>query len=442
MEENKKKRYHYEEAVAYLLDIPKFAAKTTRENLLGVLEKLGNPHLKRKAIHVAGTNGKGSTCSYLDSILRAAGFHTGLFTSPHLVYLEERFRIDGQVVERQVFEQCFEQFQKAMIKHMEEGNPHVSFFEAIFIVGTLIFEQYSLDYVIYETGMGGRLDATNVLNPVLTIITSIGRDHMQYLGNSIEEIAEEKAGIIKEGVPLVYLAENAGFKVLEQKAVEKGVKQIKISKQNLKIKKKDHKYIDFCMENRYSRDDSLRILTCASYQVENAALAICGAKELYKGLTEDKIKEGLLQMNWSCRMEEVMTGVYLDGAHNEPAIQRFMETVEELDYAEKGLLFAVVKDKDYAKMIEILTKTQRFDYVIITTVQGERASKAEEIVTLFKQNGQKQITLTNTAKMALYKALQWKKEEKDRALFCVGSLYLVGELQNMIKNEDKESKND
>ncbi|HCO29753.1 MAG TPA: bifunctional folylpolyglutamate synthase/dihydrofolate synthase, partial [Lachnospiraceae bacterium] len=163
----------------------------------------------------------------------------------------------------------------AMDQLVEEGYPHVSFFEGIFVIATLIFERHKeITYVIYETGLGGRLDATNVLQPVITVITSIGKDHMQYLGNTILEIAGEKAGIIKENTPVVYLGDQESSSIILERAVEKNAKAIVLSKEMIKILKKNQKAIDFSMKNRYIRYDSLTIDTCAEYQVENAGLAI------------------------------------------------------------------------------------------------------------------------------------------------------------------------
>ena len=429
--------YTYEEAVNYLLEMPKFTSKTTKENLLSLLERLGNPHKKHPAIHVVGTNGKGSTCAYMCQILLEEGFHVGLFTSPHLVHLEERFQIDGNMVQKEVFVHCFCQYKKAQDEHIKDGNPHVSFFEAIFIIGALIFQQASLDYVIYETGLGGRLDATNVLEPEVTVITSIGFDHMQILGNTIEEIAKEKAGIIKENVPVIYLSNTGGTEVIHRKAVEMSSKEIKFSKESIKIQEKHKKYIDFCFNNSYIRYDSLRLPTCAEYQVENAALAILAIHELIPTVSEHAIRNGLYEMKWPCRMEEVLPGIYIDGAHNESAIKRFIDIIRE-EKREKALLFAVVKDKDYKKMIELLLEEAFFTNIFITSVGGTRGANSDQIRQEFVKEGQANVIVLEDSRSAFQVAREWQRE-KDRLLYCIGSLYLAGELYEMIEEEKEKN---
>lgn len=428
----------YEQTLEYLLNIPKFAAKTTKENLLLLLERLGNPHTKKKAIHVAGTNGKGSTCAFMSQILLEEGFHVGLFTSPHLIDLEERFQIDGKNVKREIFLECFKKFKEAQDVHIQEGNPHVSFFEAVFIIGTLIFQESDVDYVIYETGLGGRLDATNVLLPEVCVITSIGLDHMQILGNTIEEIAAEKAGIIKESVPVIYLSNTKASETIHKKAVEKKAKEIKFSKEFIKIQKKDEKYIDFCFQNGYIKYVDLKLKTCAEYQVENASLAILAIHQLIPTVSERAIRQGVNKMRWSCRMEEVLPEIYIDGAHNEPAIRRFIETVKE-QKKEKSLLFAVVKDKDYKAMIQLLVQSSVFQNVFITFIGGERGVNSEQIGKQFLQAGQKNVSVIHNSKEAFKCARRWQQQEKNRVLYCAGSLYLAGELYEQIKKEREKS---
>lgn len=420
-------KYTYEQAVDYLLRIPKFAKKTTVHNLCSVLEKLQNPHLDKKTIHVAGTNGKGSTCAYIERILREAGYATGLFTSPHLVDIEERFRVNGEPVDRSLFLSCFQEWKQVMDCHVEEGNAHLSFFETLFVIATLLYRKIPVDYVIYETGLGGRLDATNVLQPEITVITSIGKDHMQWLGNTLEEIAYEKAGIMKQGVPVVFVEQKETFPVISKKAVESKAKQIPLCKEFIKIKKKDQKYIDFCFNNGYSRYDSLTLSTCAEYQVENAALAILTIQNLIPTMKSDVIIAGIEKMKWAGRMQEIIDGIFIDGAHNEPAIQRFVETVKS-NQAESSLIFAVVQDKDYETMIELLTKDSIFSNVIITSIDGERQADEELIKNQFLSKGQANVCVVSKSTDAFLLGRTWQQEKENRILYCTGSLYLVGEL--------------
>ena len=195
----------YEEIVEEILEIPRFSAKNKPEHTRELLRRLGQPQNDFKVIHVAGSNGKGSVCAFIDSILRSAGKRVGLFTSPHLSCIEERFRVDGQPCERECFVRAAQAVQRAVDSMMQQGMPHPSFFEYVFATGMLIFAEYQAEYVVLETGLGGRLDATNIIErPLLTVITSISLEHTELLGDTIAKIAAEKAGIIKPGVPIVY----------------------------------------------------------------------------------------------------------------------------------------------------------------------------------------------------------------------------------------------
>ena len=196
---------NYEEAVAYIEETPKFTTKNKLEHTKECLRRLGNPQDSFRVIHVAGTNGKGSTCAFLTSILREAGYSCGLFTSPHLVVINERFQINEQNIDDASFLRAFEKVKALSEELVAEGNYHPTYFEMLFLMGMVIFQEAGVDYVILETGLGGRMDATtSIENPLACVITSISFDHMQYLGNTIEAIAGEKAGIIVPGVPVIY----------------------------------------------------------------------------------------------------------------------------------------------------------------------------------------------------------------------------------------------
>ena len=183
----------YEESVSYLLDIPKFSRKTSLENLRELLKILGDPQEKVKAVHIAGTNGKGSVCSFLNTMLIKSQKSVGLFTSPHLVHMNERIRINGEMISNQEFTDVFEKVKNAVAILESRGGVHPSFFEYLFVMAAAAFAGHGVEYAIFETGLGGRLDATNVLKkPVVTVITSLSLDHTEILGNTIGKIAAEK----------------------------------------------------------------------------------------------------------------------------------------------------------------------------------------------------------------------------------------------------------
>ena len=197
--------FTYDEAVAYIEELPKFTKKHSLDHVREFLRRLGNPASDRKIVHVAGTNGKGSVCAYLQAILMAEGKHTGFFTSPHLVSINERIRMDNIQIDNEAFLEAFGQVQGMARQMEEEGLDHPSYFEFLLGMGMTAFARTDVEYIILETGIGGRLDATNYIeHPALAVITSISLDHTDILGDTIEEIAAEKAGIIKPGVPVVF----------------------------------------------------------------------------------------------------------------------------------------------------------------------------------------------------------------------------------------------
>ena len=217
-------RVTYQEAETYISELPKFTKKNTLEHTQKFLSFLGNPQNGKKVIHVAGTNGKGSVCVYLDAMLRAQRKHTGLFTSPHLIRMNERIRMDGEPVSDETFTRLFLRTQQSVRRMEAEGLPHPSFFEFLFGMAMAGFEEAGVEYVILETGLGGRLDATNSISgPLTCILTSIGLDHTEILGNTLEEIAAEKAGILKPHVPVIFAdTQQESSRVIEERAGELG----------------------------------------------------------------------------------------------------------------------------------------------------------------------------------------------------------------------------
>ena len=196
---------NYKQAVDYIEETPKFTTKNSLDHTKECLRRLGSPQERFRVIHVAGTNGKGSTCAFLASVLKEAGISCGLFTSPHLVEITERFQIQEEPVSREKFLEAFHKVKEMVDALVAEGIHHPTYFEMLFLMGMVIFADAGVDYVMLETGLGGRMDATtSIENPLACVITSVSLDHMQYLGNTVEEIAGEKAGIIVPGVPVIY----------------------------------------------------------------------------------------------------------------------------------------------------------------------------------------------------------------------------------------------
>ena len=301
----------YSEMEREINEIPKFGAKASLSNLSDYVELANHPERNLRVIHIAGTNGKGSVSAYIDSILRQAGYTTALFTSPHLVKINERFRINFKECSDEELILAWCQVKSFMEKGEKQGLQPLTFFEILFLMGMIIFSQKEIDYCILETGLGGRLDATVLSDPVLSIITSISYDHMEILGDTIEKIAAEKAGIIKNGIPVVAVdEENGAFPVIERTAKEKKSPVYGLKSQDLTILKKYENKIDFSINSRYYKISNLKVKTYASYQVQNAALAALAAHVLLPDLAENVIRNGILEMFWAGRMEEIAENVY------------------------------------------------------------------------------------------------------------------------------------
>ena len=420
----------YEQVTEYILSIPKFAKKIGTENLSKILSYFGNPERALPAIHVAGTNGKGSTCAFLQSVYMHAGYRVGMFTSPHLICMNERIRINQAYISNEDFVGVFRRVHGEI---QEQDFPYPSFFEMMFLMAAMYFREQKVDLVIYETGMGGRLDATNVLNPSLSVITSVGLDHTMYLGNTLDKIAWEKAGIIKPETPVTaFFREESSAAVIKEQAKKMGAPLYAVEKKDYVIDKITTKNIDFSIDCEYYKCDAVRIATTGLYQVENAVLAAVAANIMPDiKVTDRDILEGLLYMQWAGRMEEVLPGVLIDGAHNEEAVLCWRKTVETL-YANrpKRLLFAVANDKDYADMIHCICRGLHFEKIYITAIPGSRRTACEPVAWQFQRYTKDRLELIEDTKTAFYTAC--RERESGEMLFLVGSLYLAGAVKSYI----------
>lgn len=430
---------NYEEAVAYIEETPKFTTKNKLSHTKECLKRLGNPEKKFRVIHVAGTNGKGSTCAFLTSIFREAGYSCGLFTSPHLVTINERFQINEKNIDDDTFLAAFLKVRALADELVAEGSYHPTYFEMLFLMGMVIFADAGVDYVMLETGLGGRLDATTAVEePAACVITSISFDHMQYLGNTIREIAGEKAGIIVPGVPVIFDGNDPeAAKVIRDQAEKLGSPWFEVKREDAEIKGITSGGIDFSVKNGYYGNTVFSIPFIARYQVMNASLVLKTVEVLKQQISipEDAVKKGLLETRWQGRMETVLPGVIVDGAHNEDGVEKFVETAEHFQKEYPlTLLFSAVDDKDYTDMIRTILGRIRFRHVVVTQVGGYRKVPAEELAEIFRREGCPSAQAFEDTEAAFRAALSLKGE--DGMLFCVGSLYLVGEIKELLRKED------
>ena len=430
---------NYEEAVAYIEETPKFTTKNKLSHTKECLKRLGNPEKKFRVLHVAGTNGKGSTCAFLTSIFREAGYSCGLFTSPHLVTINERFQINEKNIDDDTFLAAFLKVRALVDELVAEGSYHPTYFEMLFLMGMVIFADAGVDYVMLETGLGGRLDATTAVEePAACVITSISFDHMQYLGNTIREIAGEKAGIIVPGVPVIFDGNDPeAAKVIRDQAEKLGSPWFEVKREDAEIKGITSGGIDFSVKNGYYGNTVFSIPFIARYQVMNASLVLKTVEVLKQQISipEDAVKKGLLETRWQGRMETVLPGVIVDGAHNEDGVEKFVETAEHFQKEYPlTLLFSAVDDKDYTDMIRTILGRIRFRHVVVTQVGGYRKVPAEELAEIFRREGCPSAQAFEDTEAAFRAALSLKGE--DGMLFCVGSLYLVGEIKELLRKED------
>ena len=421
----------YNEICRYLDSLGQFNEGTGVERGRKLLNIIGNPEKELKVIHVAGTNGKGSVCSYIESCLRNEGYKVGLFTSPHLNTIRERIQINRELISEEDFTQYFNKIYAAA----GMNNAGLAYFDFFFGAAMLYFDKCKVDYVVLETGLGGSLDATNAVhNPLCCVITTISLEHTAILGDTIKKIAEQKAGIIKQGMPVVYADDNEASGVIEDIAHSKNSYCYGVSPQQYQIIKNFNGCIDFSLHNEYYINNCLRLATPAIYQVENVSIAITVCR-LLKHLYHIDIKDSAIVDSagshiWQGRMEKLTDNIYVDGAHNPQGIQSFVNSVNGMyaDSTDKvALLFSVVSDKNFEQMISILCGCKVFARIAITVTGGIRHLDKEYISAAFKRHTDIEVEVYDSAKEAV---LALKNEPM---VFCTGSLYLVADIRKVLE---------
>ena len=433
---------NYEQAMEYIHAVQWAGHKPGLTRTRTLLAALGDPHKQLRFVHVAGTNGKGSVCAYMQAILLFEGKRVGFFTSPHLVKLNERIRINGKDIDDDTFCRIFAKVRQVAEELEKEGLEHPSYFEFLYGMGMLAFEENDAEYIVLETGLGGRLDATNSFeHPFLSVITSIGLDHTEILGDTIEKIAGEKAGIIKKGVPVFFDgSDERSSRVIEETAENVEAPWYKMEKDALKIQEITDKHIAFSILDEYDNNTVWQVASTGIYQVMNAALAIRAMRYTFGDKAEIcKWQKVVASVKWQGRMEEVLPGVIFDGAHNLAAIREFTKSIRLQREAEGEIhpliiLFSAVADKDYSHMIELLCRESKADAYVIAKVDNKRGAQADTLAALFRKYTDRPVYREDTLADAFTRALNEKGSEGK--LYCLGSLYLVGELKELIGGED------
>jgi dihydrofolate synthase/folylpolyglutamate synthase len=393
--------------------------------ITALLEELGNPHRGLKVIHVAGTNGKGSVCAMIESVLRASGFKTGLYTSPHLFRFNERFRISGQNISDDDLETLID---VVMAADAKTGLRPATFFELSTAIAFEHFNRAGIGYAVIETGMGGRWDATNVVQPVISVITRIALDHADYLGDDLEKIAWEKAGIIKEGAPVIcgpmpVEAES----IIYKEAAEKGVPILGSEEaaffQTLESRRTDQ-LLDIEASGQGYRN--VRLPLGGSYQLENCGIAVAALEDLsdIEGIRL-QMKRGLEQVKWPGRFQmlSVKPPMIFDCAHNPNAAETLFQTLEEIfPKFGNGFVLGFMKDKDVAGILSALKPSLAKAFAI--TLPGDRAMSAEKIAEIGKAEG---IDIEPVENPQV--AVDWVHAGKKRLLCFTGSLFMAEKIK-------------
>lgn len=417
---------NYQDAVDYIDQIPKYADSPVPAHTFSLMELLGNPQDSLKVIHVAGTNGKGSICAYITEMLVGQGCRVGTFTSPHLVRMNERIKVNNVPVEDEVFLDAF-----LRVKDASERLGDTNYFEYLFAMAMLIYQDAGLDYAVLEVGLGGRKDATNVIkHPAVSVIASISLDHTEVLGDTIAQIAFEKAGIIKEGCPVVYDGcQPDASAVFEAEAAKLHAPAYGVNHENWTLLARSGQGLSFQVNEGFLKGHTIQVPFIAGYQAANAMVALSALNCLNRLGTEEEIEQALSAITrtvWPGRMQQVYPGVYLDGAHNSDGILHFVETVASMPCAgKKYLLFTAVKEKDLDHMTEFLASRTDFSGIFVTELEhNDRAVSAEGLAEKFRRFYDGPVYICPHIREAWEQAMKIKKEED--ILFIAGSLYLVG----------------
>ena len=338
------------------------------KNIESFLKLCGNPHKKIKTIHLAGTNGKGSTSSIIAKILQKNGYKVGLYTSPHLIHFNERIRINGLPISDEKIIKFIENHKQTLI------DSSITFFEATTALAFEHFAEESVDIAIVETGLGGRLDSTNVLSPIQTIITEIHYDHTHILGDSIEEITSEKCGIFKDQTPSMTVnSDPRAIKTIKEHALIKNVAVSFIKKENIVVKNQTPISVNFKYENQ-----QFTIPQAGSYQAQNAIMAIKTCQDNFNHLTHENIQLALDGWYWPARMQMMKDNFFYDVAHNRNGIAILTKDLKEI-YNKKPLGVVVLKnDKINPQLIDIFSTS--FEKLIISTIPSKDILNKEEIM--------------------------------------------------------------
>lgn len=426
---------NYQDALNYINDKDKYGSRLGLTSIGRLLELLDNPQDGLNYLHVAGTNGKGSTSSYLSNMLIAAGYKVGLFTSPFLERFNERIQINGMDIPDETLGRITGLIKEKADIMVSEGLEHPTTFEIITAIAFIYYKEEKTDYVVLEVGLGGRFDSTNIIKKSLaSIITTLDIDHINELGDTLGKIAYQKAGIIKEdGLVISYPQDEEALKVIKE-VTEDMKSELYISPvENIIIKKETDlgSTFDYSFKNHELKN--IKISMIGEYQVFNAALALTTILVLKdKGLvkiTDEMIYQGLKKSKWNGRLEVLRRNptFLIDGAHNVQGINHLAKALELFQYDKLILGIGILKDKDVSHMVELLAPMA--DEIVVTEVQMPRKMEAELLAEEIKKYN-KNVHIEKDIKKSIDKAIELATD-RDLIVFG-GSLYLIGEIRTLV----------
>lgn len=422
---------NYTEMMKYLNSFGRFGSKLGLERTLELLKLLGNPQNDFKSVHIAGTNGKGSVTAMMSSILQESGFRVGMYVSPHLDDFRERIVVDGVQIPRKALISLVEKV-KPLIPETGLSSTQPTFFEVTTAIAFKYFSDRKVDYAVVEVGLGGRLDATNVITPEVSIITNIGLEHTEVLGRTMGLISAEKGGIIKEGVPVVTAEKKReALEVFERICKEKNAKLIQSTKYaSLRNVKCGLNGCTFDLKTPMRNYFGLKVKLLGEHQVENAALSIIAAEQI--GADECPIRSGILKTKWPGRLEILQKKplVVMDSAHNPPAMRALKNSLELFRYKRLILVIGVMKDKEICEIAREIVPAA--DFVVINKPNLERAAQPEVIRKEAEKYG-KPMEIVEDVKSSVKYAKSIARE--DDLVLITGSIYMLSEARAKRKKE-------
>lgn len=421
----------YRQATEFIESTHRFGSRPGLENITRLLDLMGNPHRNYKIIHVAGTNGKGSTCAFIASVLNEAGFLTGLYTSPHLERITERIKIADREIRQGDMSEITAYVKGCIEKMLKEGCPHPTEFELLTAIGFEHFKREDVKYAVIEVGMGGRLDATNVINPEISVITPIGLDHMYVLGKDRISIAREKAGIIKPGIPVVCGPQRQAVKdVIEEECIKNGAPFVYAGEGVIKNHQPGPKGQIFDLIWRNEEYKALEIGLLGRHQLDNASLAFLVCRRL--GISEEITRKGLKKAKWPGRMEIIKRAplVLIDGAHNEEGAESLVEGLKQFFPDKKVLLIlGMLKDKEVDKVTKILAGyADKVVTVSPVSIRSLDPQLLKEVVKKYNNNADCAYTVAQAVN-------KYVIPSEERIIVFAGSLYMIGEVRKLLPPE-------